>query len=233
MYFFNIGTGQQIVRLTSPHSVYSGAFGYSLSASEAAVVVGAPGETGAGGLEGVGLAYVYDTSNGTLVAELRQSDEDQWSSYDFTGWSVAVDRGTVIVGSPEQGSLTEGEAYRFEVGPKIVSILGSRVVEAGGPPVVFSLVAERTLSYQWRKDGVELTDGGPYSGATTPDLSVDPTLETEGEYDVVFGSEFGTFVSPVVALGIRPGCIADADNNGVINTRDVIAFLNAWNAGCP
>jgi hypothetical protein len=34
-------------------------------------------------------------------------------------------------------------------------------------------------------------------------------------------------------VGIRQGCIADADGNSVIDTRDVIAFLNAWNAGCP
>jgi|GEM_PF-2295293 len=34
-------------------------------------------------------------------------------------------------------------------------------------------------------------------------------------------------------LTIHSGCLADFDRDGVANTRDVLAFLNAWNAGDP
>ncbi len=42
------------------------------------------------------------------------------------------------------------------------------------------------LAYQWRKDGVPLSDGGNVSGATTRTLTIDPAAaENEGDYDVV------------------------------------------------
>ena len=34
-------------------------------------------------------------------------------------------------------------------------------------------------------------------------------------------------------LTIPAGCLADFDRDGAANTQDVLAFLNAWNAGDP
>jgi hypothetical protein len=71
-----------------------------------------------------------------------------------------------------------------------------------------------TLSYQWRKDGAALTDGGRVSGATTSTLTVDPGEEGDvGDYSVVVTrtlngtttsttSEIGRLIPPV---SIAPG----------------------------
>ena len=52
------------------------------------------------------------------------------------------------------------------------------------------------LSYQWRKDGGDLSDGGHVSGATTAVLTLDPaTPADDGAYDVVVTDACGTVIS--------------------------------------
>lgn len=57
-----------------------------------------------------------------------------------------------------------------------------------GQSVTFSVTATSTipLSYQWRKDGVNLTDNAQISGARSNSLTINPaTLADKGHYDVV------------------------------------------------
>src|SRR5262249_55017584 len=43
-----------------------------------------------------------------------------------------------------------------------------------------------TLTYQWRKDGTPISDGGPISGATTATLTIDPVAFADaGSYDLL------------------------------------------------
>ena len=61
------------------------------------------------------------------------------------------------------------------------------VTQCEGTTATFSVAATGTnLTYRWRKDGINLTDGGDISGATTATLSI-ATIATadEGLYDVV------------------------------------------------
>ena len=54
--------------------------------------------------------------------------------------------------------------------------------------VSFSVTATGTepLSYQWQKDGVDLTDGGSITGATTATLTITGVMESdEGGYRCV------------------------------------------------
>ncbi len=55
---------------------------------------------------------------------------------------------------------------------------------APGSSNVFSVVASgvTTVSYQWRKNGVDLTDGGNISGATTPDLTINPSASADSAF---------------------------------------------------
>ena len=48
-----------------------------------------------------------------------------------------------------------------------------------GSNVSFSVTATGTapLSYQWQKDGVDLTDGGSITGATTATLTITDVME--------------------------------------------------------
>ena len=74
-----------------------------------------------------------------------------------------------------------------------------------GLPATFSVTATGTnLTYRWRKDGINLTDGGDISGATTATLSI-ATIATsdEGLYDVVITGTCSTATSNGVLLGVE------------------------------
>ena len=64
-----------------------------------------------------------------------------------------------------------------------------------GRGVQFSVTATGTapLSYQWQKDGVNLTDGGRIKGASTSTLSITAVQESdEGRYRSVVTNTAGT-----------------------------------------
>jgi FG-GAP repeat len=84
-------------------------FGWSVSVSGDTAIVGAPANTTSPNGVGTGAAYVFVRSGTTWtqVAELSASDE---ATGDDFGSSVAVDGGTVIVGSPNHHA---GAAYVF------------------------------------------------------------------------------------------------------------------------
>ena len=76
------------------------------------------------------------------------------------------------------------------------SSVGLSVSATGQPP----------LSYRWRKNGSNLSDGGSISGSTTSDLSIDPAATGDsGSYDVVVTDGFGqTLTSAAATLAVNP-----------------------------
>jgi len=59
------------------------------------------------------------------------------------------------------------------------------------------------LSYQWRKGGVPLSDGGTISGATTATLTIDPVAFTDaGSYDVLVSDSCGSASSNAATLSV-------------------------------
>lgn len=116
------------------------------------------------------------------------------------------------------------------------------VVDAGQPAaltVAASTASGLPISYQWRRDGVPLADGGSISGAQTTDLLINPAGPGDAAvYDCVVslpacdGSTLDTISMPA-AIGIKgTNCPGDFNGDGTVNTLDVIGFLNAWTAGC-
>jgi hypothetical protein len=90
-------------------------------------------------------------------------------------------------------------------------------------------------AFQWRHDGVPLTDGPTGSGshisgahaATLIVFNVQPS--DEGGYDVIVSTGCGAETSSAAALTVGvPSCEADWDANGVVNSTDVSEFINAW-----
>jgi len=78
------------------------------------------------------------------------------------------------------------------------------VIQCEGTNAVFTVVAGGTgLSYQWRKDGTSLSDGGDISGSETAILTIS-TIETadEGSYDVVITGTCSTVTSSLVQLSV-------------------------------
>ncbi len=75
-----------------------------------------------------------------------------------------------------------------------------------------------------------ITDGGPYLGAQTATLVIDPvSLGTAGTYDAVCMNACGYVTSVAVTLTVI--CPPDFDGSGVVQIADIFAYLNAWFAG--
>jgi pectin methylesterase-like acyl-CoA thioesterase len=94
-------------------------------------------------------------------------------------------------------------------------VITSQPVSYSGSPgdnVTFTVGATGvpTLAYQWRKDGVDLSDGGNLSGATTTALSITSAQPSDnGNYTVVITNVFGATTStPPAVLTINAGNIA-------------------------
>ena len=74
-----------------------------------------------------------------------------------------------------------------------------------GSEVSFSVTATGTapLSYQWQKDGVDLTDGGSITGATTATLTITGVMESdEGGYRCVVTNIAGMDTSNTAMLTV-------------------------------
>ena len=66
---------------------------------------------------------------------------------------------------------------------------------APGSDVTFNVTVTSTdpVTYQWQKDGVDLSDGGSISGATTATLTITGVMESdEGGYRCVVTRNIGT-----------------------------------------
>lgn len=73
-----------------------------------------------------------------------------------------------------------------------------------GNPVVFhvSATGDEPITFQWRRNGVDLTDGGNIAGATTNSLSVVPQSDVDaGVYDAVVTNTCDPLVSEPAVLG--------------------------------
>lgn len=112
----------------------------------------------------------------------------------------------------------------------------SLLLDFPGGPAHFSIEAAGAgeLLYQWRRDGVDLSDGGAISGATTANLFVEARPEDVGAYDCVVRNAFGQVIGDSAVLAVRhPVCTADFDGNGELDFFDFLAFQAAFSAGCP
>lgn len=84
---------------------------------------------------------------------------------------------------PSQEQLFAGQTARFNI----------QVVSGNSP------------TFQWRKDGVALTDGGNISGSTSANLSVSALAAgNSGNYDVVVGTSYGAVTSSIAPLTVIP-----------------------------
>jgi len=97
-----------------------------------------------------------------------------------------------ILFDPESGARFEGRDVTFNV------------IEAGSLPI----------TYQWRKDGAALTDGGNISGATSQQLVIaGVTAGDMGDYDVVVSNAHGSVTSAAAELTVTapaPGSYPEA-----------------------
>ena len=78
-------------------------------------------------------------------------------------------------------------------------------------------------------------DAGTDSGTSysSPNDDTDPQKpirDLSNEYPFEGTPPLGTFMITLLSVN---GCLADFNDDGLVNTQDVLAFLNAWKAGEP
>lgn len=107
----------------------------------------------------------------------------------------------------------------YERVPLSVSAPANQTVCAGGS-ASFSVTASGAppLSYRWRRNTVNLSDGGSISGATTAMLAINPVATgNAGSYDVVVTDGFGqALASTAATLTVNTTPVPVASNNGPI-----------------
>ena len=97
----------------------------------------------------------------------------------------------------------------------VITVQPVNVTRCEGTTATFSVTAGGTgLSYQWRKGGINLSDGGNISGVTTSTLTINNVATAdEGSYDVVITGLCSNVTSAAALLAV--------DDNVVITAQPV------------
>lgn len=98
-------------------------------------------------------------------------------------------------------------------------------------PTILSVSADGNgapLSYQWRKNGVDLTDGGTITGATTANLNISSTAADDaGYYDVLVRRTGAIVTSQAALLNVLAPTAADVSVSGRVLTSGGRGLMNA------
>ncbi|MBA4137822.1 MAG: hypothetical protein C0518_10940 [Opitutus sp.] len=119
----------------------------------------------------------------------------------------------VVISNPA-GSLTSNAAQLtvLAVAPAITANPNAQLVTTGGS-ASFSVAATGSapLSYQWRRNGSALSNGGNITGAQSATLTVSPAaLADVGSYDVVVTNSAGFATSTSAPLGLTTAALSNA-----------------------
>ncbi len=119
--------------------------------------------------------------------------------------------------------------------PQIQTQPADTTVQPGQKLTLYTVASGTAfLSYQWRRNGVPLTNGGRVSGADTATLSISPAISGDsGSYDVVVTNACGSVISQGANVVVRPICPCDFNHDGSLNSQDFFDFLNCFfTPGC-
>ena len=91
------------------------------------------------------------------------------------------------------------------------------------------------LTYQWRRNGVTLMNGGTVSGAGTAGLTISTTtlLENGDAFDCIVSNLLGSIPSDPAGLGVTYRCQPDYNRWGTVSVQDIFDFLSSYFVGCP
>lgn len=148
-----------------------------------------------------------------------------------------VRRRMVVFGGETGDTVIRDEtwSYEFPTPPQVIlEPLSQRIDAAENAVLSTAAVHALPLSYQWRRNGVPVVDGGRLSGAQTPTLTFTPVWKSdEGAYDCVITARCARVITEPAGLIVC--CRGDANCNGVVNFNDITTILTPgfWLSTCP
>jgi gliding motility-associated-like protein len=152
---------------------------------------------------GTGISYQW-TRNGAALTDAGNVSGSASSSLTITN-IAAVDAGTYYVqvtGDCTPPHVTSAPAVVTVNTPATITSQPASVNQCAGNNVSFTVAAQGgSLAYQWRLEGVNLSDGGNIAGANTPTLTLTGiTLADAGNYDVVVANTCPAAAKSVIAV---------------------------------
>jgi hypothetical protein len=146
---------------------------------------------------------------------------------------------TIVAGGEftTAGGATAVRVAQFNAGasPTITIQPAPSAEKCGSTARFVALAAPAPVSYQWRRNGINLSNGptgagSTVAGATSPILTITSVAAADAAaYDCVVTLNGGCAVTTSAAALSTSGCCpADFDGNTVINPSDVANFVNAW-----
>ena len=161
---------------------------------------------------GTATFSVVATGNAPLTYQWLKDDNEiadaTNASFTLTNVQASDAANYTVVVTNAVGSVTSSAAALVITGlpPTIVTPPVARTVGAG-TTVTFSVTASGspTLTYQWRKATVNLTNTGNASGVTTPTLTLTNVQSSDiASYDVVVTNTSGSATSTAATLTVTP-----------------------------
>ncbi len=130
--------------------------------------------------------------------------------------ALAVHNGELFVGGRFGTAGGQPSAYVARwLEPVLPTVTHQPVPQSvvAGDTATFTVVTTGTepVSYQWRKDGVDLVDGGDVAGASAATLTISPVGGADaGQYEVAVSNECGSVNSDAAALTVcEPAVVTD------------------------
>ncbi|MBK7405539.1 MAG: hypothetical protein IPJ41_13135 [Phycisphaerales bacterium] len=235
------GKWSHVVKL-APGSLFSGDdFGRSVALSQNYAIVGADLDDDV--MFNSGAAYIYEFVRGNWTAKAKVVAPDG-GEIDHFGYSVGIDGSVAVVGAfASDGAATEsGAAYVFErvagtwiqtaklvpPDPEMFGYFGISVSVSAGHVLVGSSAG---AAYMFENLG----GGWKLAARLEQQDSPDPNgfgfkVSVDGDSGLIGASSDDQVANGAGAAYVfgRTQCVGDFDGNGIVDTRDVLAFLNSW-----
>lgn len=168
--------------------------------------------------------WLWDGSEWTLVL----ADGPGETLYPAVAFHGGTSRFVVFGGNPGTDEMWELSLS----GPPLITSDLEPVEAQAGDAIELFVTAESgmVMEFQWLQNGTPLTDDGRVSGAATDHLTIlDAVWADEGEYTVMVSNSCGSVESNAAAVTVA--CPADFNGDHVVDTLDLLLYLNSWSSG--
>lgn len=158
------------------------------------------------------------------------------SGWQLSGLSLPADATIRARGFVAGGSEGSGWSIESGIGPVFITRQPvSRTTHSGTTArITVAALGTEPLNFQWRKDDVNLIEGGNISGVTTPTLIVSNTLGGDaGAYSVVVSNTWNSATSVVAQLNVVDPFIISPPASQSRNRGDSVTFDLALAATLP
>lgn len=203
-YIFDLSDGSVLNSLSNPNPNDNGTndvFGQSVSITDNYAIVAAPTEDDAE--LGSGKVYVFDVTDGSLLATIDNPNAYETSLSDFFGWSVGISGNRVVVGAygeSEPGWSNSGTAYVFDINFSKTFIEDTQwetnnITNLLNTPLTFTSTGIGYLRFMG-DNGVVIPAGGDASRPSSPETG-DTRWNTDGELLECFDAVTGTYITSI------------------------------------